>query len=699
MRPYALTIFLSAFLLFQVQPLIGKIILPWFGGSAAVWSAALLFFQVVLLFGYLYAHLLIRFLSGRAQMNLHVALLITSCALLPILPSPSWRMPVVGDPTLRILLTLGSSVGLPYFLLSATGPLLQTWYVQRSGSAVPYRLFALSNAGSLLALLSFPFLVEPLLASPAQAYLWSGGYGCFALLCTITVWSSRGATIPSSIRATHDAATTPSPAPGASALAFQALLAACASVLLISVTNHIARNVAPIPFLWILPLSIYLLTFILAFESDRFYRRRLFLPLLPIALGGMLYLFYVPVDEVDLRWVIAAFAAGLFVCCMVCHGELARRRPAPEHLTHFYLMVSLGGALGGIFVALIAPQIFSSYSELPLGLVLCAALGVIAAWRSTSGGRVWVLRTAGVTGVVLLGAYAIDHERRSAQGAVFQARNFYGTLRVVDDAPAERFGVRRLLNGTVEHGAQLLDTAFKTTTSYYGEFSGVGRALRARKAKGAVRVGVIGLGAGVLAQYGRSGDHFTFYEIDPLSAEIARSLFTFTARSPAQQSIILGDARLALDAQDAQRYDLLVVDAFSGDAIPVHLLTHEAMGTYMRHLAPDGILAFHISNHYLDLEPVCAANASAFGRVAMVIDDDVCTAPWYSPSIWVLIAADTTIYQGPAFRVTVMATPDAGTDRPPDFAAGKPRPARIPEGFRPWTDAYSNLFQVMAFDR
>jgi hypothetical protein len=736
MTLYAVTIFLSAFLLFQVQPLIAKIILPWFGGSAAVWSASMLFFQLLLLAGYAYAHISIRFLKPRVQMLVHVALLLGSCTLLPILPSPSWRPTQVGDPTVRILLLLTATIGLPYFLLSSTSPLLQAWFVRRTGSHVPYRLFALSNFGSMLALVSFPFLVEPRLASRQQAFSWSGAYVAFALMCAFTAWVSRGvrADTPTEEATARDSGERPR----VWQLLFWVLLATCASVLLVSVTNHMSQNVAPIPLLWVLPLAIYLLTFIFAFESDRIYRRWLFIPLLAPALAGMAYMIYAEEGNFNIKFAIPGFAAGLFICCMFCHGELARRRPAPAHLTLFYLMVSLGGALGGVFVALIAPRVFSAYWELPLAMAACGLLAIIAAWPRLSklpwaipivvlaaaggGGwyvfryhralltghhlgialwtvgslmllagwtwspprwSAWPARVLMIVGIGALSWYFVTQERSIAKNTVLRTRNFYGPLEVRDDPPTEDYAARTLLHGTIDHGAQLLDPAMRyVTTSYYGKRSGVGRAMGAEQAKGPVRAGIIGLGAGVLSNYGRKGDYFRIYEINPLVERISQTLFTFYPHSPADKRILMGDARLTLERQLAsegpQDYDILAVDAFSSDAIPVHLLTREAIQLYFRHLKPTGVLALHISNRYLDLKPVCEGGARAVGREAWAVEDEGDQASYFSASTWVLVTSDLDMYQGNFFK---------------DATSYQLTPTK---GFRSWTDDYSNLFQILS---
>ena len=685
MTLYAVTIFLSAFLLFQVQPLIAKIILPWFGGTAAVWSASMLFFQLVLLAGYGYAHLSIRFLKARVQMIVHVGLLLASCLLLPILPSPSWRPAEAGDPTARILLLLAATIGLPYFLLSSTSPLLQAWFVRRTGSSVPYRLFALSNFGSMLALVSFPFLVEPRMASRQQAFSWSGGYAAFVLLCAFVAWVSREESATDAAQPETPGESAPSERPGILRLVFWVLLATCASVLLISVTNHMSQNVAPIPLLWVLPLALYLLSFIFAFESDRIYQRWLFIPLLIPALGGMAYMIYASEGNLNIKWAIPGFAAGLFICCMFCHGELARRRPSPHFLTLFYLMVSLGGALGGVLVALVAPRVFRGYWELPVALVTCGLLAMIAirAMRMPLVFRA-ALGVLLAVGVAALGAYLINRERGLSKNLVLQTRNFYGPLQVHDDVATEDYAERTLTHGTINHGSQLLDPVLRyVSTSYYGKRSGVGRAMQALQAKGPIRAGVIGLGAGVLSNYGRKGDYFRIYEINPLVERIAQSLFTFYSHSPADKRILMGDARLTLERQlsvsdgGPQNYDIIAVDAFSSDAIPVHLLTREAVQLYFRHLKPAGVLALHISNRYLDLKPVSVGGAEAAGRQAWAVEDEGDQASYFSSSTWVLVTANVAMYAGDFFK---------------DAYVYQLSPKK---GFRPWTDDYSNLFQIL----
>jgi hypothetical protein len=566
-------------------------------------------------------------------------------------------------------------------------------------------LFALSNFGSLLALVSFPFLVEPRLASRMQAYSWSTAYVVFALVCAFTAWVSKDASQNSISEAAllaeqeADAAEsspmglnlesevaparkspTQAAVPGFLQLLLWVSLSACASVLLIAVTNHMSENVAPIPLLWVLPLAIYLLTFIFCFESSRYYQRWLFIPLLFPAIGGMAYMIYAAEGNLTIKWAIPGFAAGLFICCMLCHGELARRRPAPRHLTLFYLMVSLGGAIGGVFVALIAPRIFVTYFELEIGLVACAILALVAAWNVAFPklGPLPV-RIAIVIGIGALGGYVARKETDLNKGVLLRVRNFYGPLEVRQDAPTEPYAERTLMHGTINHGSQLVDPVLKyVNTSYYGKNSGIGRAIKALQARGPVRMGLIGLGSGVTTNYGRKGDYMRVYEINPLIEMIAQKWFTFYPHSDADKKILMGDARLTLERQEPQNFDLMAVDAFSSDAIPVHLLTREAAAVYWKHLKPNGVLALHISNRYLNLEPVCLGDAIADAKLAMTVDDDGDEASYMSASTWVLLTSDADFFKGSTF-----------TDA--DMHAAKPI-----ANFRPWTDDYSNLFQILS---
>jgi hypothetical protein len=671
---YALTILVSAFLLFQVQPVIARIILPWFGGSAAVWTTCLLFFQSVLLLGYLYSHWLYRKLRPRAQMLAHILLLAASLIVLPVWPAASWKPTGAEDPTARILLLLAVTVGLPYFLLSTTGPLLQAWYARRYRGAMPYRLYALSNAGSMFALISYPVLFEPWLGTRHQALGWSWAYGVFILLCGATAWLGR-----------ETAVAQPESAPDTQGPArrtfFWIALPACASTLLLAITNHLTQNIAAIPFLWIVPLSLYLLSFILCFESAGWYRRTVFLGLFAVAVGGMAYALSPEFQNNPVKVMIPFFAVGLFICCMVCHGELARLKPHPSRLTSFYVMIALGGALGGVFVALIAPRVFSGFYELPVGLAACAFV-VLAVWRADpdSGlGGSWkrpvplaaallTLAVAGYLGFVI-------HERGRA--ARVMVRNFYGGLKVMDEtADDSDEPVRRLMHGTITHGEQYLNPKFRSRpTTYYGPNSGVGRAIRQDQEAGPVRVGVIGLGTGTLAVYGRAGDYFRFYEINPLVLRLANTEFTFLKICKARLDVALGDARLSLEREPPENFDVLAVDAFSSDAIPVHLLTREAFILYFRHLKADGVLAVHVSNKHLDLTPVVKLAAASLRKEARLVDTEDEENDVFG-STWVLVTASGGFFDRPLMRTAAVAVP-------------------LPRRMRMWTDDYSNLFQIL----
>ena len=683
---YAATIFLSAFLLFEVQPVIAKMILPWFGSTSAVWSTCMLFFQIVLLLGYLYAHFLNRKLTPRRQALVHIAILALSAATLPILPNPNWKTSAIGQPSLRILALLATTVGLPYFLLSSTSPLLQAWYARTHKEGLPYRLFALSNFASLLALLSYPLLIEPNLSSHLQGTTWSVAYILFAVVCGWTAWrASSGATL--SAEQSVD-----TPAPSWPTRVLWLALSASASILLLAVTTHLTQDVAPIPFLWIAPLTAYLLTFIISFEAPRLYYRPIVLPLFAIAMGFMAFLLWPEARFVQaplLHFVgsltgfrtIAGFLAALFFACMACHGELARLKPDPRYLTGFYVTVSLGGALGGIFVGLVAPNFFRSFYEFPIGLAVCAITVVAVVSRdlwARSEPRSYAT-VAALAAVVALYCWGVSVDmRESVAGYRIVARNFYGLLRVYDDGGQfDEFASRKLVHGVINHGEQMLNDPYRhQPITYFCPDSGVGRAMRALEGHPR-RIGILGLGCGTLAAYGRTGDTLRIYEINPLVLDLARSEFTYLKDTPARVETALGDGRLSLESEPPQNFDILVMDAFSGDSVPVHLITREAFQEYSRHLKPDGILAVNITNKYLDLEPVMERAAAAFGKVAMVYrlnppnSDLLCFA-----CSWALILDRATLDAHPALRAHAVEL----------------KPSRP---FRIWTDDFSNMYRIL----
>jgi len=706
---YLLAIFFSAFLLFQVQPLIAKIILPWFGGGAAVWIVCLLFFQIVLLLGYLYAHFLTQFVPAGAQRWVHLGVVVASFAALPILPKSTW-MPTGPDaPVRHILMLLGVTVGWPYFLLASTSPLLQAWYRRAKPGAVPYRLYALSNAGSMLALLSYPVFVEPILSTSHQAYGWSAAYACTAILCAAVGFSASGG---SAIGASEDSGTATASADWKTQGLWIAL-AACGSALLLSVTNHITQNVASVPFLWIAPLGLYLLSFILCFDASGWYRRGLILRLLGVLLGGMAYALSPWFASLPIKVLIPLFCAGLFVGCMFCHGELARVKPDPAHLTRFYLLISTGGALGAIFVALVAPHIFRGYYELHVSLAACAIL-VLAVhahdpesdFRRTPWQASWLVL---IGLVVALVASLFSTAREEAIESRLMVRNFYGVLSIVEGQVPNVVAVKgestqlldedarymRLMNGTIDHGLQFYAWSKRRwPTSYYGRNSGIGIALRAARqpafpdvlADGSMTkfrperpelcAGFIGLGAGTIAAYGQRGDRFTFYEINPLDVQIAQTQFTYLRESEAAIDIVMGDGRLSLEREAPQNFDVLAVDAFSGDSIPVHLLTRQAFELYFRHLKADGILAVHISNKYLNLEPVVSAAATALNKEAVMITNSDDHAKGIYAATWILLGDRQALTSAPQIE-------QAGT-------------VLRPAGWKDlWTDDHSSLLKLL----
>lgn len=696
---FALTIILSAFLLFQIQPMIGKFILPWFGGSSAVWTTSMLFFQVLLLGGYAYAHFL-GTLPPRRQSGLHLLVLLLVLGWIalaawlngtPVTPDPRLKPAGSAFPVWQILIVLAASVGIPYFLLSTSSSLFQAWYRDVHRRSSPYAFYALSNAASLVALLSYPVLFEPALTLQQQAAFWSVGFAVYLLLAGLCAVILRGqaAARPVENYAAGESASLPETAPaetparpGPGSYLVWAGLAACASVLLLATTNHITQDLTSTPFLWVLPLGLYLLSFVFAFNDRQAGLRGAYV-LLTLAVLLVGYLVLDQGSSMPIFHQIAANAVLLFVICLLCHSELYARRPHPRYLTNFYLMVSVGGALGGLLVSIVAPLVFRDYWEYQLGLVASALVAVVIAFQSR-GSWLYRLRFPVALAAVILAGFILYTSYYWIATTQEMTRSFYGVLRVRGFQEDEISGFR-LLHGGILHGTQVREEPFRyQPTSYYTESSGVGVALKSHpryRAGEPLRIGVVGLGVGTMAAYGRAGDTIRFYEINPQVVQLARDsgYFTYLTDTPAAVEIVIGDARLSMErelaAGEPQGYQLLVVDAFSGDSIPIHLINREALQTYLAHLADDGILAFHISNRHIDLQPVVALLAEAYDLEAALIQggsDDM----QGSYSVWALLGS----------RETMRGMPEIAARR----AELNTNP-----GLRIWTDDYSNLYQVL----
>jgi hypothetical protein len=686
---FAATIFLSAFLLFQVQPLIGKFVLPWFGGSPAVWTTCMLLFQMLLLAGYAYAHFAATRLSRRAQGLTHLILLIVSTAMLPIVPSPEWKPLGDESPTWRILLLLASTIGAPYFVLSTTGPLMQSWFAAAHPGRSPFRLYALSNFGSLLALLSYPLVFEPYLRLGTQAGLWTVGYVVFAMLCgwnavrlvrgVRAADASAGAAVASGAAEPSrslDERSSEHPVASTGDRLLWLLLSAAASVLLLATTNQLSQDVAVTPLMWVVPLALYLLSFILTFDAPRWYLRRVFGPLLVVAAAAAWYtLEQANTIPIEMQWTVALVM--LFAGSMVCHGELVRIKPRASELTLFYLLISVGGSLGGVITALVAPRLFSGFWEYQLGLAACCVLFAVAVVRDrrsapAPGGRL-MLAVATACGCVML-CSALGKQVWARDAAEIERdRNFYGVLRVLHQNDPELGEHRVMVHGRIIHGFQFADEARRRKpTSYYGPESGVGLAIRRHPvfqrlvnpapkeasreglAASGLRVGVVGLGAGTLAAYGREGDFYRYYEINPDVIRSARERFTYLADSAATIEVVCGDARNVMERELAAgkpgKFDVLAVDAFNGDAIPMHLLTRECFRIYFAHLADDGLLALHVSNDVLDLTPVVRGLADEAGYSVIPIHNARDREHGISESDWMIVTRNQAFMDQPEVR-------------------------------------------------
>ena len=691
---YAVTVFVSAFLLFLVEPLLAKYILPWFGGSPGVWTTCLLFFQVLLTAGYGYAHRLAKGFKPRTQALITLIFLLITIVSLPITPSKTWLPEEVSNPTFYILRLLFVSIGLCYFLLSATGPLLQSWFTHRWPGVSPYRLYTLSNLGSLLAVFSYPLIIEPAMGLGIQTKLWSGLYIAFAILCGACALSVFKASAPISqaFPSKEDEIGNRSPQ-WQDRLTWLALTF-LSSVLLMATTNQLCLDAAVIPLLWLLPMGLYLLSFVFCFHSERWYSRLWYGIALAVALTQTCIVLQQGIF-VQLPLQILSYCFTLFVCCMVCHGELVRLKPSQHYLTSFYLMVSAGGATGGIFVSLIAPRIFKAYWEFHLGLAAIALIFLVILFRDRTsylfaGRPAWAWVLIGLSFLALSGSLGAQIRGYLANTITIK-RNFFGVLRVLEDNRGSASDHRTvLMHGRIEHGYQFsAEDKRYWPTSYFGPNSGVGLAIRFHPrrvdpARRRLRVGVVGLGTGTIAAYGEESDYFRFYEINPDVLEFSRKYFTYQKDSGAKVDVVLGDARISMERERSHdqpgEFDVLAIDAFSSDAIPVHLLTRECYKVYWYHLKEDGILALHISSRYFNLSPVIrslALDDRERKPVAVLVDDPGSSIQETDATRWVLVTSNQKFLAQPDIKGAI--SPWTAED----------------SSHLLFTDDYSNLFTLL----
>lgn len=697
---FSLTILISSFLLFQVQPLIGKYILPWFGGTSFVWITSLLFFQTMLLAGYLYSFMLSR-VSLRIQFILHGMLVLISAATIyslfaqwhsPITPGINMKLPETFSPALQVLAILTISVGLPYFLLSTTSTILQHWFSIMPHKKSPYPLYALSNVGSLLAICAYPFLIEPFFTIQNQGRVWSG---IFILLCALLLFCIIQMIlllpdIKSNKKNTKEEKHSTSVINTISnkKIYLWLLYPATSSIILTAVTHQLTQGIAPIPFIWLLPLGLYLLSFILCFSEKNFYNRNIFTYVFLLCSLFIISL-VITSSLISLIPELLFYTILLFSAFMICHGELFRARPHAAQLNIYYLIMSAGSVLGSIIVAIIAPLFFIGlYWEFLLGLYIVTMIAILLPIQDTHSffskkfvppfisepeKRRFFLTLVTVV-YLFIASLTFITQYRNAQGVW---RNFYGILRVVVN---EKIQMRCLSNGKITHGCQPINTAEKMKpTMYYGEKS-VGLAFSSirNEVKKPLRIGVIGLGVGTVATYGKTGDRITFYELNPLDVAIAKNYFTYLSDTNADVSINIGDGRNALEKELQQNqknhFTIFIMDAFNDDAIPVHLLTKEAFGLYKAHMDTKGIIAIHISNSYIDLIPV-VSKAAAYHKLHVVFTDTPASNTMESRSKWAFLSEDKKLLETPEIKKVQIS----GSIKNIDL----------------WTDDYSNLFQIL----
>jgi hypothetical protein len=682
---FAATMLLAGFLLFQVQLVLGKFILPWFGGSAATWLVCMLFFQAALLVGYAYAYALTLPFPIRRQAQLQMAILVVSLALLPISPSDAWKPTNASDPTWRILIMLAACVGLPYIALATTTPLLSRWLAHIDPTLNPVRFFAASNIGSFLGLLSYPFLFERLLASADQTRWWSWAYVLYVALFAVCAWL----TLAGAQREDRAQSKWRSGA-GRQPFALWIGYSALGSALLLATTNAVTQFAAVVPFLWVVPLSCYLLTFVITFGYPNAYDRTVFGVLFLVSAGTTLAL---PVPESSFRLFtqIVLQAMTLFAGGMICHGEMVRLQPPPAALPRFYLAVAAGGALGGMGIVLGAPLLFSDFFEHPIVLVAIAAVTLLHLFTTTDGKMRWVVgAVAAIAGIYFLGGLAMRDEVKG-NTVVERIRNFYGVVKIVRSYEDNELRLS-LFQAGIDQGGQYQKHERKMDAICGFDWgSGLGMALAyhaKRRASGPqtpLRIGVIGMGAGMVATLGRDGDTLRYYELNPAVLELTSRHFTFIKDSKAKVDVLLGDARLVLERQlkagDRQNFDVLVLDAFRGASPPMHLMTREAFSIYFGHLAENGILAVNFELDTFEVAPLHRGLARRFdtnvGWFETRQDNEACQAP----ISWALYTRDPDFFGAPVVRKAVSPWRDDG------------------KSVLVWTDQDSNLMSIITWGR
>ena len=679
----ALTVLCSALLLFQIQPMASKAILAWFGGATSVWTTSMLFFQTTLVFGYCYAHWLSRWPLHR-QIKCHLVVVLTAFIFLPLSFTAPDATTTAEQPASTILLLLFTTLGLPYFVLSSTGPLIQNWYALTQGDGTPYRLYSLSNIGSLTALISYPFLMEVYLDIPTQAWLWSAGYVIFAASMSILGWTCLRQQIDIKTESEHPQPAIQSP-PTWKRMLHWSGLAALASSLLLAVTDQLTQDIAVTPFLWILPLALYLISFIITFDNPRWYYR---VTMAALTSSGILILSLYYIRETADQYLGTAFFQSLaesligytimltavfFMICMTCHGELFRLRPHKQHLTVYYVCIAIGGAAGGFFVSIVCPLIFTHYHEYHFGLIAGFSFSSLILVRhvldQSSLKQLAVVIPCGLAfGIVVLSQW-----KMTQNNALEASRNFYGTLQV--ERTETNSNLLKLRHGRVVHGIQILDdSGAMKPTAYYGTNSGIGQVFKALEHRADLDITGVGLGVGTLSSYARRGDVLRFYEINPDVIAISNKYFRFIEKASTNVQITAIDGRLGIQSLQSKSTDLIILDAFSSDAIPVHLLTLEAFAIYLDRLREDGIICVHISNQHLDLTPVLHAVCKHYNLDLRIINSKE-TADTFDAQ-WAVITANS----------DVSSTIDQST------SAITPT---ITKPVAAWTDHFSNLLQII----